>query len=256
MLTLILATFWSLFLPSVKKSIYFHREETYTEPFKTKVSNAFILMGNHFHNSFSNTYVLKWSLWFALSTCGFIQVQTYMQPLWTAIVNNPHQPIYNGVVEAVLTILGFVGALLAGVLKVNWKILGELTLTICSLLQGFILIFSSQTEHVVVSYVCYILFGGLFHFMITIASSEIAKYIKDESYGLVFGINTFVAVSFQSILTAVVVRGGVVGFALHPRDQYFVYGCFHIVVAMIYMVIGFITWLSNRTEYRRTSLLT
>lgn len=176
-----------------------------------------------------------------------------MQPLWTAIVNDKDKPIYNGAVEAVLTILGFLGALLAGVLKADWKTKGELTLTICSLLQGFVLLFSSQTEYVFISYVCYVAFGMLYHFMVTIASSEIAKHIKDESYGLVFGFNTFIAIVFQSILTAVVVRGGAIGLALSPRDQYFVYGCFHVIVAVMYIVIGLITWFRIRKDYRRAS---
>ncbi|KAJ8940041.1 hypothetical protein NQ314_010873 [Rhamnusium bicolor] len=251
---LILATVWSLFLPSVKKSIYFHREENYSHSCCTKINNAFVLMGTHFTNSFSNKYILKWSLWFSLSMCGFIQVYTYIQPLWTVTVDDPNESIYNGAVEAVLTVLGFMVALLAGVLKVDWKTMGELTLTICSLLQGFILLLASRTQYIILSYICYIIFGGIFHFMITITSSEIARNIKDESYGLVFGINTFVALCFQSILTAVVVRGGI-GFALAPRGQYFVYGCFHIVIAIIFIVIGFLSWLFDKRDYRKASIV-
>ncbi|KAJ8982528.1 hypothetical protein NQ317_018569 [Molorchus minor] len=202
---MILATIWSLFLPSVKKSIYFHREEAYAQPFCAKIRTAFYLMTSHFINSFSNKHVIKWSLWFALSTCGYIQVQTYMQPLWTSIVNDSDQPIFNGAVEAVLTVLGFLGALLAGVMKIDWKTKGELVMTVCSLLQGFLMLFASRTEYIILCYVCYIAFGAFYHFMITIVSSQIAKYIKDESYGLVFGINTFFALSFQTILTLVVV---------------------------------------------------
>ncbi|KAJ8916170.1 hypothetical protein NQ315_016309 [Exocentrus adspersus] len=251
---MIAATLWAVFLPPVKKSIYFHREEIYLLPYCTKIRHAFVLMGIHFNNSFSNRYVLKWSLWFALSTCGFIQAQIYMQPLWSAIVDDPNEPIYNGAVEAVLTVLGFLGALLAGVLKADWKTKGELTLTICSLMQGFILLYTSRTQYIILSYICYIGFGTLYHFMITITSSEIAKHIRDESYGLVFGFNTFVAVAFQSLLTAIVVRGGI-GFALNPRDQYFVYGCFHILVAVIYIIIGLSTWLTSKRDYRKASIV-
>ena len=35
---------------------------------------------------------------------------------------------------------------------------------------------------------------------------EVAKFIKERSHGLVFGINTFLALVLQSILTAVVIR--------------------------------------------------
>ncbi|RZC35229.1 thiamine transporter 2-like [Asbolus verrucosus] len=247
---MLVATIWSLFLPSVKKTIYFHRGIEYEERYSRKFLNAFVLMKKHFLDSFSNWYVLKWSLWWALSTCGFIQVQTYMQVLWNQIQDDPNIPIYNGAVESVLTVLGFMGTLFAGVLKVEWKVKGELTLTICSLMAGFILLFTSQTKYVILSYICYIAFGGVYHFMITIASSEIAKCISDDSYGLVFGINTFVALAFQAILTAVVVTKGV-GFALPPRDQYFVYGIYHIAISVMYIGIGLGSWLSSKRDYRK-----
>nr|XP_023017748.1 thiamine transporter 2-like [Leptinotarsa decemlineata] len=153
---LIVATVWSVFLPSVKKSIYFHQEGADEQSFVSKITSAFVLMGNHFKNSFTNTYVIKWSLWYALSTCGFIQVQTYIQPLWQVIVNDSSTPIYNGAVEAVLTVFGFLGALLAGVFKADWRVKGELTLTICSLLQGFVLLYAARTLNVKHCYICYI----------------------------------------------------------------------------------------------------
>ncbi|KAJ8951851.1 hypothetical protein NQ318_019826 [Aromia moschata] len=227
---MIFATAWAVLLPPVKKSIYFHREETEKRPLRAKFGAAFHLMAGHFVNSFSNGCVLKWSLWFALSTCGFIQVQTYMQPLWAAIVDDSDRAIFNGAVEAVLTVIGFLGALLAGVLRVDWKTKGELLLTVCSLLQGFLMLFSSRTEYIVLCYVCYVAFGALYHFMITIVSSEVAKYIKEESYGLVLG-------STRSA-------------------QYFVYGCFHVAIAVVYIVIGLATWTMSKRDYRRASIVT
>lgn len=179
--------------------------------------------------------------------CGFIQVQTYMQPLWTQIVNDHSKPIYNGGVEFALTILGFLGALCAGLLKCNWEIKGELLLVVSSLTEGFILLYCSRTQYVMHSYICYVTFGALFHFMITVASSEVARYIKNDSYGLVFGVNSFVALVIQTILTAVVVTEGI-GFALSPRDQYFVYGWFFILIGVIYIGIGLKVWLTRPTD--------
>lgn len=172
---MIAATIWSFILPSVQKSVYFHRQIGYEERFTRQTIGALKLMRTHFVQSFKNMYVLKWSLWWALSTCGFIQVQCYMQVLWHEIQDNPNMPRYNGAVESILTVLGFMGALLAGILKINWKVNGELSLTICSLMSGFILLYNSRTKYVVLSYICYVVFGGLYHFMITVASAEIAK---------------------------------------------------------------------------------
>lgn len=244
---MVAATLWGICLPPVKTSIYFHQKGTDRQLLTQKFNSAFSLMRNHLTTSFNNSYVVKWSLWYALALCGFIQVQCYMQPLWTQIVGDPSKPIYNGAVEAVLTLLGFVGTLCAGVLKCNWRIKGELVLVISSLIEGFILLYSSRTEYVFHSYICYIAFGALFHFMIAIASSEIARHIKNESYGLVFGVNSFAAVVVQTILTAVVVTKGI-GFALSPRDQYFVYGWFFIGIGVIYIGIGLTVWLSRPTD--------
>lgn len=250
---LIAATIWSLLLPPVKKTIYFHQELEYKETYSSKTKNAFRLMKAHFTESFSNLYVLKWSFWWALATCGFIQVQTYQQVLWGEVRNedDPNQTAYNGAVEAVLTVLGFLGAMLAGVLKVDWTTKGELTLTVISLLSGFILLLSSRTKYIVVCYICYIAFGGLYHFMITIASAEVAKNIQEDSYGLVFGLITFVAIAFQSLLTAVVVKT-TFGYALSTRDQYFVYAFYHIVISVVYIVIGLTTWLKSKRDYQNT----
>ena len=44
-----------------------------------------------------------------------------------------------------------------------------------------------------------------------------AKGLNQESYGLVFGINTFMALLFQTILTLIVADN--VGLALGPSDQ-------------------------------------
>lgn len=202
-----------------------------------KARIAFKSMWDHFKHGYSKSYTIKWSIWWSLATCGFVQVQTYIQPLWYAIVEDEDYPIYNGAVEATLTILGFLGALTAGVLKIDWRKWGELVLTCCSLLQGGLMVVSSQTPLVTVSYVSYVLFGALYHFVITIASSEIAKFIDEDSYGLIFGINTFVATAIQSVLTAVVVTGGI-GFGLPPRGQFLVYGVFHLVLGTVYIIIG------------------
>lgn len=172
-----------------------------------------------------------------------------MQPLWTAIVNDSSEPIYNGAVEAALTIIGFLGALVAGVLKINWQKRGEIILASCSLLQGVIMLISARTDYVIVSYVFYVLFGALYHFVITIASSEIAKHIEPDSFGLIFGINTFAALAFQAILTIVVVTSGM-GFGLPARSQFIVYGLFHVVLGVIFAsfkCVSFLTHTENKT---------
>lgn len=215
-----------------------------------KYKTAFSLMKKHFIDSFSNRYVLKWSIWWALATAGFIQVQTYMQPLWSVITPDSDH-IYNGAVEALLTILGAAGALLAGYLKTDWKHKGELVLSLCSITAGAIMLVSSQTEEIIVSYATYVGFGAIYHFMITIASTEIAKFIMEDSYGLVFGLNTLVALLIQTLLTLCFVSGDL-GLALKPRDQYLVYGGYHIVIAALYIIIGLVSWIQSSKDIKKT----
>lgn len=231
-----MATVWALFLPGVTRSLYFHSDESKDRPFSAKVGSAFTLMKNHFLDAFTNSHVIKWSAWWALSTCGYVQIETYMQPLYSAIQHS-NEAAYNGAVEAILTLSGFLVALLAGYLKFNWEVKGEITLGIFSMIQGILIVVISQTDYIFLCYAFYIIFGILYHFMVTIASAQIAKDIDEDSYGLIFGINTFFALVCNSILTAAVATEGI-GFALDARDQYIVYGGYHLGISLLFIIIG------------------
>lgn len=70
-------------------------------------------------------------------------------------------------------------------------------------------------------------------------SAEIAKNIPEDSFGLIFGINTFAAMVFQSLLTFIVVTNAV-GFNFNVGQQFNIYGCFYIALGAIYVVpIGY-----------------
>ncbi|EFA04966.1 thiamine transporter 1 [Tribolium castaneum] len=238
-----LATLWALFLPSVDRSLYFH-SDAQNRKFSAKVGSAFTLMRSHFMDAFTNSHVVKWSAWWALSTCGYVQIETYMQPLYSA-VQHSNETAYNGAVEAILTLSGFLVALLAGYLKFNWEVKGELTLGVFSLVQGVLMVVISQTDYIFLCYAFYIVFGILYHFMVTIASAQIAKVIDEDSYGLIFGLNTFFALVCNSILTVLVATEGV-GFALDARGQYVVYGGYHLAIALVFVIMGLRTCFGSR----------
>lgn len=248
---MILATIWGIFLPPVKKTIYFHQTRDSQVLMKNKYKSAFTLMKQHFKQIYTNMYVMKWSFWWALATCGFIQVQTYMQPLWDEISDKQDRAYYNGAVEAILTILGFIGALIAGISKVDWQNKGELVLSLCSICEGALLLISSQTESLILCYACYIGFGAIYHFMITTASAEVAKYIVEDSYGLIFGFNTFIALSLQTIMMLTLTSGSI-GYALSPRNQYLAYGVYHFIIAALYIIIGLISWIKSDKDITKT----
>lgn len=209
---------------------------------KEKWKFAFKLLCKHFVSSYSIEHVIKWSVWWALATCGFVLVQTYMQPLWHTIQTSKDSAIYNGAVEAILTLLGAGGAIVAGFIKTDWKVKAEFTLAACSLVEGTVLLIASQAQNVFIAYACYIVFGALYHFMITVASAEIAKHILTDSYGLVFGLNTFLALVIQTILIVIIISDSGLGYSKYPRSQYLVYGGYFMVIGIIFIIMGIVEW--------------
>ncbi|XP_061394460.1 thiamine transporter 1 [Musca vetustissima] len=194
--------------------------------------NASRLLWQHTVSAYTNPTVLKWSIWWSLATCGQLQVISYAQILWKEIDEN-HQSYYNGAVEATVTLLGAVGAMTAGMLNGVYR--SQWILTICSILMGAFMIISAVTNILWVAYAMYVMFGILYFFVITIASAIVARNLSDDSFGLIFGINTLIALILQTILTLVVVTEA--GYSLAPRDQYIVYGSYFVVLAVIFIVV-------------------
>ncbi|XP_078039069.1 thiamine transporter 2 [Augochlora pura] len=272
-LTLAAVTFamiWAFFLPSVGKSIYFHRknENGFSELSIETTSNqqltplpqtceaevqfssspkkisvvkklrvAYALLWKDFKQAYSNGHIVKWSLWWSFSTCGYLQVTSYIQLLWQTAVS-PQDKIYNGAVEALYTIIGTITVFFIGKTPFNWSLIGGIVVSFMSFMEGILLVISSHSYNIWLLYLSFIVFGIIYHTMITVASFEVAKSISEDSYGLIFGLNTFVALALQSILTAIVVNGNL-GFTL--RNQYLIYGGYFIVIAMLYTIVGIFT---------------
>lgn len=119
--------------------------------------------------------------------------------------------------------------------RINWSVHGELVIALLSLFQGVLLFLAGTVKTLWVVYIVYILFGVSYQILIISAryahhmpsklgeyllirrislycSSEVAKGLKRESYGLVFGINTFLAVTLQAVMTIIFISP--VGLAL------------------------------------------
>ncbi|XP_036328965.1 thiamine transporter 1-like [Rhagoletis pomonella] len=197
-------------------------------------NNAFQLLTKQIVSAYTNRTVIRWSFWWALATCGQVQVISYVQFLWKDI-DPRNESFYNGAIEAIVTLLGAGSAMVAGIANTShhkkWHMW---ILTVCSLLMGVFTIYSSQTNFVWMAYIMYILFGICYFFVITTASAIVAENLSEDSFGLIFGINTLAALVLQSILTLVVVTD--TGYGLKPREQFFVYGCYFIVLAIMYFV--------------------
>uniref|UniRef100_A0A336LUE0 CSON004782 protein n=1 Tax=Culicoides sonorensis TaxID=179676 RepID=A0A336LUE0_CULSO len=227
--TQVLCTFWVFLLPKVSSSVYFNRNENNNDE---RTSSA--LLWYHFKTSFSNIEVIQWSLWYAIGNCGFVQVTTYIQVLWNTI-DNDQDVIWNGAVEALITLLSAVVTLFAEKIQNILHLRSNSNVAILSVLtslEGLSLVLAAKTKILYVSYVGYMLFCTLFAFTITICSAALARKLEDDSFGLIFGINTFIALVMQSLLTVIVVSGNVL--VLDAIQQFYVYAGFYIVFALLY----------------------
>lgn len=95
----IASTLWAICLPNVETSLYFHRNSEPNDGLmtgadvkknvqKSRFRQAFGLLWSHFHSAYSNVNILVWSLWYAVAMCGYLQVISYIQVLWTNIDNS------------------------------------------------------------------------------------------------------------------------------------------------------------------------
>lgn len=270
------ALLWGIFLPSVPRSIYFHRDEpavsvengTYASSAKpvqnggqyqnqngdayqktdviqasSKCSNACRYIWDDFKFAFTNGYVIKWSLWVALGTCGYLQIMSYVQILWETINKESGEnnwTIYNGAVEAVYTLISATAAFTVGRVKANWELHGEFLLGILTFIEGVLAIIVAHSKSMWVAYGMYISFSAFYHIMMTVAFSEIAKHIKPDSYALVFGVNSFVGLVIQTLLTYLVTSDEV--FSLPIRPQFVVYGIFFSSLGILYLIKSFFTY--------------
>nr|CAB3266128.1 thiamine transporter 1-like [Phallusia mammillata] len=182
----------SLFLPIPKKTIFFYisdnestasgREELQVEEEsedlkqstakkheKSKTFKAVVLdLLGDLKVCYTNKVLLRWSVWWALSTCGWILVVNYVQNLWETILPSRTEVIYNGAVETVATVFGALGAFCIGFVKLNWNLWGELALGFFSLLKFALLMLIYWTDNIWICYSAYVIFIILYNVVITI----------------------------------------------------------------------------------------
>ncbi|XP_030373995.1 thiamine transporter 1 [Scaptodrosophila lebanonensis] len=270
--TQIIAMVWAFGLPKVDKSLYFHRKpKTDEEDTQSAVVNSQFQSGElqsnqplanagpmqllwlHFYNAYTNPRVLQWSLWYAIGLAGYLQVSYYMQVLWKVIEPEP-SIAWNGAVDAVLTALAASCALIAGYVRLK-PLASLFVLAVLSILEGGSVLLCCWTHNIYWSYVGFVLFGALYGFTITVASAEVARNLQEDSFGLVFGFNTLIALVFQSLLTIIVISES--GFALDAVGQYTVYAFYFIAVGMIYFISVVLEyfWKRGRNDKKMSAIL-
>lgn len=225
-------TLWSLVLPKVEHSLYFHRNKELTlsnklqQPIgviiddnisnnvpRTSKVNKFKevkqMLFDDFQSAYKNTYVVKKCFWWIVAVVGHIIVSTYIQVLWEDVNQNKTE-LMNGAVESIYTLCGAVGAYAVGHLSYDWKKFGDIIFTAGTFVLALLLFIIYYCNSLWILYVLYISYGTCYQVLLTITTSEVAKYIKPDSYGLIFGFNLFMSLLIISIFTLLFIQGLVV----------------------------------------------
>ncbi|KAM8976487.1 thiamine transporter 1 [Pelodytes ibericus] len=213
-----------------------HANYQFAEKKSVNLLNVLRTLWNDFLVCYSSRTLVCWSAWWALSTCGYCQVINYAQGLWEKIAPSSHSDIYNGSVEAVSTLLGAVAVFAVGYIKTSWSTWGELLLALFSLIIAVNVYIMDIIGSIWVCYVSYILFRSIYMLLITIAAFQIAANLSMECYALVFGVNTFIALVLQTLMTLIVVDSS--GLGLDLFTQFKIYAGYFAVISFIFFVSG------------------
>jgi len=214
-------------------------ESGYSPTFRaiTKVPCGMVIkrMWKEFKYVYTNPYTLKWSIWWALNSCGFYQEGTYAQTLWQHMTDaNPDEAIkYTGLTDSAYTIFGAAAAFASGYVTVNGDFSSDILMGTCAVLEGSLVLWASQSGSLIEAYISHILFAGVFYFSSSIGYSEIAKNIPSDCFALVFGLNTFVALLIQTFLTFCFSARGGLEFA--SRTQFIMHGTYFLLLGFAFL---------------------
>jgi thiamine transporter 2/3 len=233
----ILATIVTIFVPTPPQEQSEKSEEPLPSNFKSIFSNL--------TRSFPNKYVVKWTLWSIFTVCGYNQITMYVQPLLKTLQDIKGLSTYNGVLEGMYAVFALIGTILGGFAKFDWKFKGDLILSMTSLVQAFMLLFMSQIENVPLNCFFYIVLGFMYHFVMTVLSGEIAKFLNKGSFGLVFGLIALIAAILHSGMVCML--NDKVGFDFEPQDLFMVYGFYHLSISVLFIIVGLTYWFAKHT---------
>ncbi|XP_053166908.1 thiamine transporter 1 isoform X2 [Hemicordylus capensis] len=236
------------FLPMPQKSLFFHHVSSIQER-KVDVVKVIKELWKDFLQCYSSRTLLCWSVWWALSTCGYFQILNYVQGLWEKVLPFQSSEIYNGGVEGVATLLGAVAVFVMGHAKATWATWGEITLALFSSVIAAAVFVMDTVHNIWVCYACYVIFRMVYMLVITIATFQIATNLSVERYALVFGINTFIALALQTLLTLIVVD--VRGLGLDIFTQFMIYAGYFAVISIVFFISGTVSIIKNCRQKER-----
>ncbi len=157
------------------------------------IKKAVLNRARDFAKFYCTPSLLKWSIWWALATCGVLQVGNYVQNLWTKVADeNGHEinhSYWNGVVEAIATLCSAGAAFSLSFVRVHWAEWGELTIGLLSLVDSGLLLLASWSSQLWLVYLCHIIYRTTYAFLITVARYMIS--LCKMHFNVYFTICTF-----------------------------------------------------------------
>ncbi|XP_047247246.1 solute carrier family 19 member 3b [Girardinichthys multiradiatus] len=217
---------------------------------RESVTTAGHLLWKSFKESYSSRHLVYWSLWWALATAGYMQIFNYIQLKWDHIEPSATSSIYNGGVEAVSSVVGAAAAFSVSLIRVTWAMWGELALGLFSAVCSGAVYMMAFTSSIWACYAAYVIFKSCYMFLITITTFQIASNLTMECYALTFGINTFMALLLQTIITVIVVDEAALG--LDIATQFIIYGSYYAAISVLFLVRGTYTACVHRRSLDRT----
>lgn len=157
------------------------------------------------------------------------------------------QQSLNGGIEAISTLLSAITVFGVGFITIDWKRWGNVALICVNGLSATVLYFMANTSEIWVAYIGYLAFRISYQVLMTIASFEIVKQLPKDSFGLIFGFNSFLALGCQTILSLTV--NTLLG--LKPKPQFNVYASYYLVVSLLYAVLALYQLMTNSCSTNR-----
>nr|XP_057936019.1 thiamine transporter 1-like [Doryrhamphus excisus] len=181
---------------------------------------------------YSSRRLLYWSVWWILATVGFNHMGGYSQVLWENVAPSRNNSVYNGGVEAVSHLLSAAVAYGVGFADINWEVRGQPVLSVCTGLVGATLFLMTFINNIWICYASYVVCCCMETLSMTVATYQIAADLSTERYALVFGANTFAALTLQNIMTSIVVDSE--GLGLDIVVQFIIYSSYFTAIAIAF----------------------
>ncbi|MCP9261975.1 Folate-like transporter 3 [Dirofilaria immitis] len=175
------------------------------ETYSAYVNYQLCLMRHNIPRIYRIAAIRKWSIWWALTTCMSLQVAQYAQSLWGEIQRGDTNSLN-----------GFCGSYLH---CYRYEIL--IVATIINMLS-IVTVYAEEHQSP--------------NILAVLGSPRwnLARKMIGESYGLIFGLNSFIALLLQVLLTIIVSDQH--GLHLSVREQFLVYGRCHVFIGTIFLI--------------------